>query len=371
MEEKTLTSAIRQRLLKDGTYDEIIAQVRASLLKSLRNPIQAKATNHFKLEEVAWQSLIYHYLDHTQFVHTLSVFASECGLESCHRQLSLEDSMKALGLAGFFLECKRRHGDDGGIPALIRGVELHSKSFATIERQSITVSVQTETIAQTVHDEENEHTSQLPSKSTNSLQELEQILRHEMNEKLRLSAKKQAMNATRRVEEKHNAEVIALRKQVEQGEKRAKDIDAEWAETLARIEHSMEKERIDAAKKFERLLLEKETLESEVALLNEHKKSQMREWSNQQDALAQQQLCLQSEMNKTLLQQDRIKATEVSRVQDYLLVVLGHPQPFLVRLFVFLCRTKKKNFFKKTNCSENSFHLSIRQRMSCISPTRN
>jgi hypothetical protein len=192
-----------------------------------------------------------------------------------------------------------------------------------------------------------------------------------MNEKLRLSAKKQAMNATRRVEEKHNAEVIALRKQVEQGEKRAKDIDAEWAETLARIEHSMEKERIDAAKKFERLLLEKETLESEVALLNEHKKSQMREWSNQQDALAQQQLCLQSEMNKTLLQQDRIKATEVSRVQDYLLVVLGHPQPFLVRLFVFLCRTKKKNFFKKTNCSENSFHLSIRQRMSCISPTRN
>ena len=320
IDESTLKTAIQQKLRNNGVYDDITAHIRSSLLLSLRNPSETKKPKDGGIENVAWQSLIYHFLNEREFVHTLSVFAAECGLENGNqKQFSVEESMKVLGLGNFYAESQKSACEEG-ISALLGVVAKLSSSHSAVavqERQTITVSVQTETVSPVAspRGKKNEHTNYNGNQPSNSieyrLQQLESELRHEMDEKLKISAKKQAINAMKRVEQRHRDEMNSLRKQFELERERVKQIDNDWTEKLAREQHSMEKERIDMNKKYERLVLEKDTLESELALMVEFKKQQHRDWSKQQGEIEEQKRCLQSEMNKILLHQDAMKATEV------------------------------------------------------------
>lgn len=319
MDESSLKLAIQQRLRNNGVYNDIAAQVRSSLLVSLSNPSEKKAKHH-GIEDVALQSLVYHFLNEKQFLHTLSVFAAECGLENGSiSKFSVDESLKVLGLGSLCKQCKSGMSEGDISSLLITAAQMISSRpmAATAERQTVTVSVQTESSHQAKSTENNEiiHTIYNGTQPSNSfddrLQQIERELRHEMNEKLKISAKKQAMNATRRVEEKHRNEINALRETIELARERARAIEKDWAENHAREQHLMEKERIDMNKRCERLLLEKETLESEVALMAEQKRQHQRDCGKQQDNLEQQKRSLQSEINKVILQQDVIKATEL------------------------------------------------------------
>lgn len=315
VDESTLKASIQQRLRNNGIIDEITAQVRSSLLLSLRNKTTSKQNRG--LEDMAWLSLIYHFLGEKNFTHTLSVFTAECGLESGQIQmLSFFDSLKALGLGGYFdqNEILSKSQQDGKVSILLNAMSQWSSSHGastTIKRESITVSVQTDMMVLEDLRIDNKENNQTSKSMGQRLQEMERDLRHEMNEKLRLSAKKQAINATRRVEKKHQDEIASLKKQIEFERTKTKQVEEDCESKLASEKLSIEKERIDWNKKYDRLLLEKGILESDVALMIEHRKKDSREMSAKHDEIEEQKRRLQSEINEILLQQEAIKATEI------------------------------------------------------------
>ena len=301
-----LKTAIQQHLRSNGVIDEITAQVRSNLLLSIRNKMKPKQNPG--LEDMAWLSLVYHFLGEKNFAHTLSVFTAECGLESSQIQvLTLFDALKALGFGRFLDENQILSKDqyDGKVSILLTTISKWSSSHGA--STTLTRAVQTDTDLH-IDNKENKQ----PSKSLDQrLQEMERDLRHEMNEKLRLSAKKQAINATRRVEEKYQDEIASLKKQIQFERGKTKQIEEDCMSKIASEKLSIEKERIDWNKKYDRLLLEKETLESDVGLMVEYKKKENREMTAKHDELDEQKRRLQSKINEILLQQEAMKATEI------------------------------------------------------------
>jgi hypothetical protein len=73
----------------------------------------------------------------------------------------------------------------------------------------------------------------------------------------------------------------------------------------------MEKEQAHLMKNYDRLLLQKETLESDVSLMNEQKKQMACTVTKQQQDLEEQKRRLQSQINEVLIQKEGIKATEI------------------------------------------------------------
>ena len=300
-----MRSAIQQRLRSDGVYDEITARVRSSLLHLLLNNDNATEPEFKKkhtLQDIAWQSLVYHFLRKKNFVHSLSVFSAECGLENGNDiQLSLEDSIKALGLGHIWEEHTKL--DTEGIEDILNTVTqlFASGNFncspATREVQSISVSAQTEIIAESYCGENKENDKLLE-------QRLELDLRQEMNEKLRVSAKKQALNASRRCEEKYKDEIASLKQQIDRERAKSKQIENDWEEKFLSVELLMEK-------KQKRLILERDAFESDVMMLKDQKSMQTRELANKQDELEEQKHRLRSEINEILREREEIRATEI------------------------------------------------------------
>jgi len=102
--------------------------------------------------------------------------------------------------------------------------------------------------------------------------ECEQRLRREMNAKLRLSAKQQAMQAMQRLERKHKDECRLLKKQIVEEQSRWKHREKDLLQVISQQQLSGQKELKQAEQKLERERLEKATLESEMGLLNDRMK---------------------------------------------------------------------------------------------------
>eukprot|EP00804_Cyclotella_cryptica_P030376 CCRYP_011886-RA/>CCRYP_011886-RA protein AED:0.01 eAED:0.01 QI:658/1/1/1/0.33/0.25/4/630/863 len=336
VDDSTFRSAIQQQLRSDGVYDEITARLRANILLSLCNPKAKKSQVDHGLEEMAWQSLVYHFLAERNFVHTLSVYSAECGMECrSFANMSLEDCMKALGLSRFWNQLKKKQNDgrddenQGGISMLLRFVAhvfAPDERYSDVDRKCVSVSVQTESGALSASNgntTENEyieqidhhHTSLTKKTAMKSMEqriiEIEHDLRHEMNEKLRLSAKKQAIHVTRRLEEEHREEVKRMQSLIDAERVKSQEIETEWTEKFALLKLAMEKERSEMGRKLEMVLLAKETLESDISLMHDTKKKQIEERARELDAIDEQKRRLQSEINEAIRQQDAIKAIEL------------------------------------------------------------
>ena len=102
--------------------------------------------------------------------------------------------------------------------------------------------------------------------------ECEERLRREMNAKLRLSAKEQAMQAMQKLERKHSDECRFLRKQLAEERSRSKHMERELLQAMSKQQLSGRKELKEVEQKLERERLEKSTLESELKLLNNRMK---------------------------------------------------------------------------------------------------
>eukprot|EP00984_Skeletonema_dohrnii_P024105 scaffold13205_cov113-Skeletonema_dohrnii-CCMP3373.AAC.9 len=102
--------------------------------------------------------------------------------------------------------------------------------------------------------------------------ECEQRLRREMNGKLRLSAKQQAMQAHTRLERKHKDECRSLQKQLVEERSRSKHREKELLQAISQQQMSWQKELKKIEQKLEKSMLEKSTLESEMGLLNDRMK---------------------------------------------------------------------------------------------------
>jgi len=102
--------------------------------------------------------------------------------------------------------------------------------------------------------------------------ECEQRLRREMNGKLRLSAKQQAMQAHTRLERKHKDECRSLQKQLAEERSRSKHREKELLQVISQQQMSWQKELKEVEQKLEKSTLAKSMLESEMGLLNDRMK---------------------------------------------------------------------------------------------------
>lgn len=102
--------------------------------------------------------------------------------------------------------------------------------------------------------------------------ECEQRLRREMNAKLRVSAKQQAMQAMSRLERKHKDECRLLQKQLVEERSRSKHRERELLQVISQQQLSGQKELKEITQKLERERLETATLESDLGLLNDKMK---------------------------------------------------------------------------------------------------
>ena len=423
--ESQFRSAIQRQLRNNGIFDEITATVRSHILLCLRNatsdrhaandPVatsdrttNSDSCNHLNLEQMALQSLIYHYLDHQGMIHTLSVFSAESGMErrnrscgsthgtstrltSCVLPLSSVDAIKALGLDGIWNDWRNERdretkkethqtdetwtqpstysshkisdGDqDAELTHLLRAVAqlasstrgenvmslLSNGSMSTAAAPMVSISVQTDTewVAhfheeygtkcnkENVHSNSNSSHQQQGANVVKSFeqrlieieQECQQRMKQEMNEKLRLSAKKQAIQAMRHLEQRYKAEIKALKDQLELERTQSQRRHEELFEKESRQQLSMQRDRSELEHRVQSIQLEKQTLESEIGLLHERvrdmQQRRLKDWTEEHEIIAhahtesmneleQQKHRLQKEINDIARQRDSLRAKEM------------------------------------------------------------
>jgi hypothetical protein len=334
-EQAQFRAAIQEQLRDAGTYDEITASVRSRLLLSLQNSPNQRSTTAKRdsVEDVAVQSLIYQFLEQQSLKHTLSVFSAESGLDT-RLPLSPDKAIKALGLGAILKDLSAIEDTNATATALstiLRVVpQLNAKQMLTSPTnvtRTISKSVQTEVDC-------NIKGNSKPLPSNVSMEQrlieiernCEQRMRAEMNEKLKLSAKRQAIHAMRRLEEKHKEEIKVLRLEMKDEKARSTQIRDDLVEKLSNQQLSMQKERSDNDNTLQKILLEKQTLESEIDLINERvretQQRRLKDWTDERDKMTQayaklmneleeQQRCLQRERNDIARQHDATHATEM------------------------------------------------------------
>lgn len=266
-------SALQKQLRSDGMLDEMTATIRSRVLRSLLKengnelPSSAPSTD-MNIQSKATLSLLYHFLEQHHFAHTLSVFAAESKLERTH-PLSPVDAVKELGLAVIHDKLPSPTID---ILSLLQGAAhlILMQSENEIKNSSIPPSLATKSI-QTDSEPAptSDNTSDICSESAIAAIECkcEQRMRQEMNEKLKASAKTQAIQAMRRVQHKHKDALWKLHQQFEE-------------------ERSQCKNRQDElTKKVEVVLSVKLSLQSKIELLNEREKEMQQQRLKEQDLL--------------------------------------------------------------------------------------
>ena len=265
-------TAIQKQLRSDGVLDEMTATIRSRILRSLlkenenRLPPSAPPPD-MNIQSKAMLSLLYHFLEQHNFAHTLSVFAAESKLERTH-PLSPVDAVKELGLA---VICDKATLPTIDILSLLQGAahllmqlekEIDSPSMP---QSSATKSIQTDSEPALTSD----NRSDICDESAFVAIELEceQRMRQEMNEKLKASAKTQAIQAMRRVEHRHKDALRKLHQQFDE-------------------ERSQYQNRHDElTKKVEAAVSVKFSLQSEIELLNERVTEMRQQRLKEQDLL--------------------------------------------------------------------------------------
>ncbi|KAL7552107.1 hypothetical protein ACHAWF_015318 [Thalassiosira exigua] len=307
--EEEFQSAILKKLRDDGICNEVTAAVRSRVLQTvLKDEGNESSPIAFGPQETALLSLVYHFFEQKGLLHTLCVLTAECRLEN---PLPSQSSFEALGLDA-------------------RDVEENAGLFALLQAASTSKAVQTETKAvqtetREVPDKENamdgrrrDEPGAIKSIDQRLIEiesECQQRMRTEMNEKLRLSAKKAAAVATRRLRQQHKESVLALRAELEAEREQAQRRQEELEENLSQQKLRAQKESAESEKLVRAVLLEKESLQSEMDQLNDRVKrmqqERFEEWTEEHGKLAEQKRSLQTQLHEVAVEKDRIRATEL------------------------------------------------------------
>jgi len=320
--------SIKQQLKDDGVLDELQTSIKSKILSSLLSDNKNDANNATKKDdpkEIALLSLLFHFLESRDYPHTLSVYVAESKL---NQPLSVVDAFTELGLQDILsvFSSSKDNNETNDILSLLQSLATWLSSQTTSAACAIRVST-----ANVQTDDNKENTvnqSHSPTRKSSILEierEIEQRLRNEFNDKLKLSAKRQAIEATRRVEQKHKQSLQQLKDQVDAEKAKARRREEELELQLSQQQVHAQGELKGATTKFESALLEKESLHNEIELLAERVKtmqlSKMAEWEEQHDhiqektritmeELANQRHSLQLQMNEVADQRDQMKAKE-------------------------------------------------------------
>ncbi len=278
-------AAIQERLREDGFLDEITACIRSRILRALlheNRSILSSAPSHHDLnhQSVALLWLLYHFLEHHGYTHTLSVFAAESRLEHSP-PWSCSDALSDIGLLGIWDEVRKSNlvqTDDfiSAIQAVVLWVNsLQEKTVASDVQSAENMNIsQVETSIQTDViniDEETDNGHRGGTYNEFVVVEIEREcqrrMRQEMNEKLRLSAKKQAILATRRLEQKHKEALQALHHQIEAERTHAMRREKELTKELTRQQFLAHQEQDLSEQRIQALTLEMQSQQREVEVM--------------------------------------------------------------------------------------------------------
>jgi hypothetical protein len=361
-------SAIQQQLQNDGVLDDITASIRSRIILLLRNefgPTASAPRKDTNSQRTALLSLLYNFLEQNQFTHTLSVFAAESKMERS-LPLTLTDAIKELGLQAIwkkFNKTDKFHETD--ILSLLQGVahshmvsmqqekmiETEIKVIDNSYRVQASKAIQTEIesfsrpltsksiqtdvkslphtfsdSAQKVENNDDNRGGYCNQSSILSIErECQQRMRQEMNEKLRLSAKTQAIQASRRLEQKHKEALLLLHDQIEAERRQSQRRQHELTEKLTQQHMLAQHEQSKITLRLEATLLEKSSLQSEMDLLNERvkemQKQRFKEWTDEQEMLQRKALDsmneldgekrnLQTQLHEVDMQKEAMRAKE-------------------------------------------------------------
>lgn len=328
MSKTELQSSIKQQLKDDGVLDELQASLKSKILSSLlsnnKNDTNTNATKKEDPKEIALLSLLFHFLESQDCPHTLSVYVAESKLQP----LSVVDAFRELGLQDILPTFSSRDSiETNNILSLLQSLANLISSQTTSAARTIRVSTAN---VQTDDNKENPvNHSQSPTRKQSSIveieREIEQRLRNEFNDKLKLSAKRQAIESTRRVEQKHKHSLQQLKDQMDAERGKAQRREENLHLQLSQQQVQAQGELKGSATKLESALLEKQSLKNEIELLAERVKtmqlSKLTEWEEEHDhiqektrttmeELANQRHSLQLQMNEVADQRDQMKAKE-------------------------------------------------------------
>jgi len=320
--------SIKQQLKDDGVLDELQTSIKSKILSSLlsnnKNDTNNNATKKDDPKEIALLSLLFHFLESQEYPHTLSVYAAESKLQP----LSIIEIFTELGLQDLLSTFSSRDSiETNDVLSLLQSVANWLSSQTTSDARTIRVSTAN---VQTDDNKENTvNNSQSATRKQSSIieieREIEQRLRNEFNDKLKLSAKRQAIESTRRVEQKHKQSLQQLKDQMDAERSKAQRREEDLNLQLSQQQVQSQGELKGATTKLESALLEKESLHNELELLAERVKqmqlSKMTEWEEEHDhiqektrttieELANQRHSLQLQMSEVADQRDQMKAKE-------------------------------------------------------------
>lgn len=306
-------AAIQERLRKDGVLDEITASIRSRIMKTLLHDGTFTSTSSrappqlhgLQRQSISLLWLLYHFLEQQGFTHTLSVFAAESRLEHSTPS-SITDAIRDIGLLEIWDEVRENHRiQPGDFISSLQAVVLWANSlrekYAALQIQLaknrnyvyVSTSVQTDdgTTLPTCHndDEQTEINRAICNEFTiiEIERECQRRMRQEMNEKLRLSAKKQAIQATRRLEHKHKEVLQALNHQIEAERTHAKRRESELTKELTQQQTLAHQEREHSELRIQTMTLEMQSQQREMDLLNERvkvmQKQRFHEWTDEHE----------------------------------------------------------------------------------------
>ena len=200
-------------------------------------------------------------------------------------------------------------------------------------RNSKDVSVQTE-----VNEENN---SNFEHRFIEIERECEKRLRREFNAKLKLSAKKQAMQAMARLDRKCKSECNSFKKQLADERRRSKQQEKELLQKINCQQLSSQKDLKYIQQKFERERLEKRLVESELGKLNDRMKEFQltRLADNEEKEHAITKSITDHEQQK---RQHQIQMAEIVRERDNFEHLLTHESQKTVDLSKKLINTERK-----------------------------
>ena len=118
--------------------------------------------------------------------------------------------------------------------------------------------------------------------------ECQQRLRQEMNEKLRLSAKKQAIEASRRLEHKHKESILSLRRQIDDEKSQAERREAELTQKLNEQQVLAVNERRQLETRLEKSEIDNQEIQREMELGRIAKERELRQLKKQQTILTKE-----------------------------------------------------------------------------------
>ncbi|KAL7469878.1 hypothetical protein ACHAXS_010131 [Conticribra weissflogii] len=365
-DESRFRSAIQQLLQNSRVKDEITASVRSRVLLSLsdiQSAVSPPRCNNSNIEEIAILSLVYDFLEHQGMSCTLSVFSAESGFErhgrtAAHRvgnsrtarsfPLSVENAMKALKLESLLDEltldvekyknlnslcpCSQENKCMKGTPVLVTllktlagqeiGKALKKASYTNIYKDSFAQTVEhihfpspqidnTEENEENIRDDENANRS-FEKRLAGVRSELQIQMRQEMKEKMRLSVKKQTIQAISRVEQNHKDQVTLLRQQISSERSKFDRREEELQNKLSQLKISAEKSLHDAERRVQSLRMENESLESKVALVQRSKMHELTEMHEAMGRARSEFMKERDDQKKRFLEEsNNLKAKEI------------------------------------------------------------